>query len=201
MGHTIILICAVIVIHTHTCTHQKYTDISQELTEWHLNMLPWHRACRHGNSIRGKSGLWDVPLGFFFMHFPFCQSLFDRQVVGGDCSLLLHTSNCGSAVLGLKEFRQLVFRSVHSYQHPPVWCWRLTSPACSAAARAAMQNESFFWLTNNTCSSARRTPKEMKGQYGQTHLIAVQTPAIIPPSHTRTTTHTHELLWNQWGSK
>lgn len=75
----------------HTYTHQKYTDIRQELTEWHLNMLPWHRACRHGNSIRGKSGLWDVPLGFLFMHFPFCQSLWQAGRRGRLLTIVTHT--------------------------------------------------------------------------------------------------------------
>lgn len=129
MGHTIILIWAVMAIHIQTSTHQKYTDIRQEWSEWHLNILPWHWACWHGNSIGGKWAMgWSpglyVTVSFLSFWFPHI----DSQVIEGDCPRLFHTQNCSSAVLGLNNFRQLPFQSVHSYQPPPIRNWRLTSP-------------------------------------------------------------------------
>ncbi len=128
-------------MHTHTHTH---TYIRQELTEWHLNMLPWHRACRHGNSIRGEKWAMGCTAGISLYTFSFLSvSLSDRQVAEGGWSLQshththTHTPSCSSTVFGLRDFRQPVFQSVPSYQHPLVPLLQTYNPSMSCCCRDA----------------------------------------------------------------
>ena len=52
--------------HSNPCIHtQTDTNIKQESTEWHLNMLSWHRACRHGGEMYYGMCPWDFTLYIF----------------------------------------------------------------------------------------------------------------------------------------
>lgn len=179
-------------MHTHTLMH-KHT----EMTEWHLNMLPWHRACRHGNSIGGRGGLWDVPLGFHSVYFPFFPSFFsDRQFLEGDWPpLLSHTVT--HTELQFSRVR------VEGFQTTGVSvCTLLSTPTGSTLEDLRSQhaqllrcriNATFRGLTNDANTVLPKGARRNKGgQYSQTHLIAVRTPAIIPHSHVLTHTHMHK---------
>lgn len=161
MGQTIILICAVMVIHAHAHTHtHKHT----ELTEWHLNMLPWHRACRHGNSMGGRVGYgmycWDFTLYIFLSFRLFSLTGNSWRVTGRCCChTQLHTPSCSSAVLGLRDFRQPVFQSAPSYQHPLVLLLKTYNPSMLSCCDAELMLLSGANKPHKH-GSAQRSPKK-----------------------------------------